>query len=228
MKFSSGWHNGSNFWCFLTQLPWTLEMNPMPLGTKTMCSQTQRWSASAVFSWTRRIGKRLTLSSHFFEGPCRRALYRSHRFPKMPQCHLLPSRTFFSEHLLMPLFAMQKQPFFVLLYLVCLNLLLSFELRGSIWQLLTCFVCSGRLHAMLLASQAAKFSLFLLWAGLETAALLWAQGVNSSDSNSLRYFWLSVRDWRGLRMSFKVGRLPRFGSHWCPFWVPCKHLEGCG
>ena len=58
-------------------------------------------------------------------------LYRSHRFPKMPQCHLLLSRTFFSEHLLMPLFAMQEQPFFVLLYLVCLNLLLSFELRGS-------------------------------------------------------------------------------------------------
>ena len=80
----------------------------------------------------------------------------------MPQCHLLLSRTFFSEHLLMPLFAMQEQPFFVLLYLVCLNLLLSFELRGSTWQLLTCFVCSGRLHAMLLASQAAKFSLFLL------------------------------------------------------------------
>ena len=71
----------------------------------------------------------------------------------MPQCHLLLSRTFFSEHLLMPLFAMQEQPFFVLLYLVCLNLLLSFELRGSTWQLLTCFVCSGRLHAMLLASQ---------------------------------------------------------------------------
>ena len=29
---------------------------------------------------------------------------------------------------------------------------------------------------MLLASQAAKFSLFLLWAGLETAALLWLEG----------------------------------------------------
>ena len=35
------------------------------------------------------------------------------------------------KNLLMPLFAMQEQPFFVLLYLVCLNLLLSFELRGS-------------------------------------------------------------------------------------------------
>ena len=54
------------------------------------------------------------------------------------------------KNLLMPLFAMQEQPFFVLLYLVCLNLLLSFELRGSTWQLLTCFVCSGCLQAMLL------------------------------------------------------------------------------
>ena len=58
-------------------------------------------------------------------------LYRLHQFPDIPQGHLLLSRTFFSEHLLMLLFVMQEQPLFVLLFLVCLNLLLSFELRGS-------------------------------------------------------------------------------------------------
>ena len=76
----------------------------------------------------------------------------------------------------MLLFVMQEQPLFVLLSLVCLNLLLSFELRGSTWQLLTWFVCSGCLKPCYWISQAAKFSLFLLWDGLETAALFELEG----------------------------------------------------
>ena len=60
----------------------------------------------------------------FFRGAFSMLFYRS-TLPKSS------SVRWNDKNLLMPLIAMQEQPFCVLLYLVCLNLLLSFELRGS-------------------------------------------------------------------------------------------------
>ena len=129
----------------------------------------------------------LTLSGHFFEEPflcyfivppCRRARCTDYTsfltFLRVTCC----IRDFFlGASVDASVRYARATSLIVLLFLVCLNLLLSFELRGSTWQLLTWFDCSGCLKPCYWISQAAKFSLFLLWDGLETAA--WVKQITS-------------------------------------------------